>query len=758
MNPYTDLFTSAAQKYEEDPLWLQAIAQQESAFGPTKVSPKGASGIMQLMPDTAKEVGVTDVNDPAQNIQGGAQYYSKQRKKYNDPNTALMAYNWGPKNVDDWVAAGKPEDKVPAETREYVRLVNDHYKKLKGQPTTEMTITPTSEDGTEPAAGGSKWDRLATMLADDSDLPADAPAPKAAAGGSKWDRLAGMLNEDDAPEAPPPTMGDYATDVAKTIPSAVGRGLAAIPQIPAMAGNLVGDAIAFGGTKAYNTLAREPLSEAETAKIRKGFQPFYTGNTPLDAITQAGNAIITGEPGKVNPLTSDLFYDSKTTPGRLTGAAVQGAIAGPATGGSSAVMGALSGASGQAASEAYPNNPIATLAGGLLPTAAKAVGKAAVGKTTPEMAEVAKNAQERGINIPPGLMSDSPLARRTYSLLNRFGLANDNTPAEFTGAVAKTLGLENTNKLTNSVMADAKKDITSGYGRVAEMADESGGVGISDRTLDGLQELKSNAVEGSPRVDTFLNKLTEALDDDNKLSADSYKKLTQTGSFLDNLSKSEKPELRDLSRKIENLLQQDLSDSVSGEARKLLNETDKKYALWNLADASRDDVSGLVNPNTFSSQAWKKNANYFKSEKNLRTPSESYTLANIADQLKLLPSSGTAENAALMAMAHKIGGVLGSGGVGYSMAGGPGALLGTGAAVLGGKALGSALSSNWYRNMLIEKASQGGTAGRGNALLNYGLPASASINATQQNTKPLKLEIRPNEELPHVNLPALGIQ
>lgn len=88
------------------------------------VSPKGARGVMQLMPGTSRSpgFGVAPVRDDSEeeNRRVGQEYLDAMYRKYGDRNTALMAYNWGPGNVDRWIKEGRPADKVPAETRKYV--------------------------------------------------------------------------------------------------------------------------------------------------------------------------------------------------------------------------------------------------------------------------------------------------------------------------------------------------------------------------------------------------------------------------------------------------------------------------------------------------------------------------------------------------------------------------------------------------------------------------------------------------------------
>jgi len=87
----------------------------------TAVSRAGAKGVMQLMPATAKELGVKNPFDVNENMRGGVSYFSKLYSKYQDPKLAAMAYNWGPGNVDKWLKAGGDMNKVPKETYNYVQ-------------------------------------------------------------------------------------------------------------------------------------------------------------------------------------------------------------------------------------------------------------------------------------------------------------------------------------------------------------------------------------------------------------------------------------------------------------------------------------------------------------------------------------------------------------------------------------------------------------------------------------------------------------
>ena len=98
------------------------IAQKETgnlANPETAVSPAGALGVMQLMPRTARGLGVKDPLNPDENIPGGLRYAKQMLDKYGDEKLAAMAYNWGPGNVDKWLKSGKGIEALPRETRNY---------------------------------------------------------------------------------------------------------------------------------------------------------------------------------------------------------------------------------------------------------------------------------------------------------------------------------------------------------------------------------------------------------------------------------------------------------------------------------------------------------------------------------------------------------------------------------------------------------------------------------------------------------------
>ena len=125
--PYASLIRAAAEKHGLEEELLASVIAAESGFDPRAVSPKGAQGLMQLMPATAARLEVRDAFDPAQNIEAGTRYLKELLGRYQgDLRLALAAYNAGPERVTQY--KGIPPF---AETRAYIRRVQREYADRK---------------------------------------------------------------------------------------------------------------------------------------------------------------------------------------------------------------------------------------------------------------------------------------------------------------------------------------------------------------------------------------------------------------------------------------------------------------------------------------------------------------------------------------------------------------------------------------------------------------------------------------------------
>ena len=121
---------SASAAYHLDPDLVNSVIHAESGFNSRAVSPKGARGLMQLMPSTASQLGVEDAFDPEANVTGGSRYLRELLERYNfDLVKALAAYNAGPERVEQY--QGVPPFR---ETRAYVaRIVHEYNTKKIAQ-------------------------------------------------------------------------------------------------------------------------------------------------------------------------------------------------------------------------------------------------------------------------------------------------------------------------------------------------------------------------------------------------------------------------------------------------------------------------------------------------------------------------------------------------------------------------------------------------------------------------------------------------
>lgn len=145
----TEVVKAASGTYRLDPDLVNSVIRAESGFNVRAVSPKGAQGLMQLMPQTASQLGVQNAFDAQANVEGGTRYLRELLERYNfDLIKALAAYNAGPERVEHY--GGVPPY---YETKAYVsRIVRDfNKKKLAAQSSAKSTAKTTAKATEQPA-------------------------------------------------------------------------------------------------------------------------------------------------------------------------------------------------------------------------------------------------------------------------------------------------------------------------------------------------------------------------------------------------------------------------------------------------------------------------------------------------------------------------------------------------------------------------------------------------------------------------------
>ena len=128
------IIIQTSSRHQVDPAIVKAIIMAESGYNPRAISKAGAKGLMQLMPKTAQDLGVEDVLNPQQNIDGGVRYFKQLVNRFNgDLKLALAAYNAGSKTVRRY--KGVPPFKA---TQYYIKKVFEYYQLYKNQMTEEV--------------------------------------------------------------------------------------------------------------------------------------------------------------------------------------------------------------------------------------------------------------------------------------------------------------------------------------------------------------------------------------------------------------------------------------------------------------------------------------------------------------------------------------------------------------------------------------------------------------------------------------------
>lgn len=364
--------------------------------------------------------------------------------------------------------------------------------------------------------------------------------------------------------------------------------------------------------------------------------------------------------------------------------------------------------------DAKNNALLAGAFGAGVPAAFSAAGKAGnalLGKTSPEVAELAELAMKKyNIPIGPGQISESPMVKVADSVVNKLPftggtVSNAQQTAAFNRAVSKTLG-ENATSLTPDVMGKAADRIGSMFDDAAAQTKRiASDPAFDQKVLDVMTNAQMSLTEQQmkPLMQQFDNIIGKFQQGNGSITGDVYQELTKKGAPLWNAMKSADPGIRDTAIALRNVLDDAFERSASPEVVKQLRTARAQWkAMKTIEDLVEKSPTGDINPALLMGAVRKSYGDMAYGG-----GGELADLARIGQQfLKAPPSSGTAERLAVMNMLTKVGG---AGGLAATAAMNPGSIpmmaaIGAPAAVgylAAAKGAGALLRSQGLANRLI---------------------------------------------------------
>ena len=778
VSDYDPVIDEAAREWDVDPNWARSVMQQESggnavnAQGSPITSKAGATGLMQLMPQTWKDLGVADPTDPVQNIWGGVKYLAQMRDQFkgNIP-LATAAYNAGPDRVNAYVQNGSP---LPAETQAYVPAVAGHYQKFAGAPQAAAPASapalpevPSDADFLKQVSAPRVANPSASSVPSDDDflkqvgakgapstapgssttMPATTPATTPAATlpyGMQHlflqpDETAAMkAGGDQAVRDIGYGVNQAAAFVGNNVPgvngiySAVGydpnaevsRLAAAKSQYEQTYGNSGAASLGHGLTQTAATL---PIMAVANPLIAQGARAAASGIVGLSPeVGAAANAGIdflsgsAGAPSAASAGSAPIRIASQGAAGALQGgeaAAINGQPVGQG-----AVTGGAVGAAIPAASSAYN-----ALSG-------------ATSSLSPEVAQLAQLARDRyGITLKAPQLGLSPALAYANSALKMIpgsgaGAENAAAQGQFNRAVSQTFG-EDASKITPDVLSKAQTRI----GGVMNSIENGASVSLDDTFMNRAANIESAARASLTDseygiVQRQFGNIMKNIQDDGTISGTTYGNLIHKGSPLDAALNSSDSNIRNYATQIREALRDSLTSSLSPEDAAAYQLARTQYKNLKTVEplTLRADATGGPMPSTgdISPAALRARVNQQFSGIAQTQPGEVplNDLARIGQLMKEPPSSGTSERGSMMyagAKAAELGGALAAG----HYAGIWPAAAGLGAGIVGGRLVSSYLRSGALANRMINSSVNPLSYAPTNPLLQQYLPPLAAIGA-----------------------------
>lgn len=717
---------SAAPPAPTNPL-LAAQMNQESGGqdydnnGNILTSPKGAKGAMQVLDNTNLDpgYGVTPAQDDSveERDRVGRDYSAALIKHYGDKATGLAAYNWGPGNVDKWLKNGSNPDDLPAETKTYIKNImansggNQGTQYAQADTGTQTDASPDTsvlpkdpDQMSEPeldaylGAHGqgtakdpdqmSEAELDAFLSAHNSALPGMGNAATMSKASAADPNL--ILGGETADEKDQEKVDKILDDQASGK-----RGLFGLmgPQTTAATGlEFLGANQAFRHniTDPLKNNIINPIDDAIPDSVKNavgsGAKLFADTYDPSNLIR---GAVATGankvaQFGEDNPeIGQPIKFLAQAIPaGKLSG---EGIAAGTdlAKLGASATQN-LPGALGRfAGDESVSKGPLAGLTNKMTPTVA------------PQTAQLVKDASDLGINIPARVFAPGS----TSATLNKVGLMRgDNMKDEVTTALSKTMGHQGTSTLDVDTMSGIQKNIGNKMNDFALKADANGGIPIS---ADDLKGIADDSLADEPKVKKLVSKIQDRIGDDGTLKGTDYQALTKKGGVLDRAMNSSDTELSDTAKELRTHLDDQLQKTVDPKDLSDFQEARRQYRTLKIVQPIVESGGVTGQPDSAAKLFGAVSRNYGSMQNALKYNPQLGKIAQIVNEfpeaIKDTPKTTFAGKAAKIVTG-------GAAPLAIGAVGGVPAAATTAAILPGAYGAGKILSSNAFKNAILEKS------------------------------------------------------
>ena len=789
---YNDLIEAAARQHNVDPNLIKAVMFVESSGRPGAHNRESdARGLMQLIPDTARRLGVTDPHDPAQAIDAGARHLAESLNRHGDASRAILEYhggrrstNWGPRTrahhdavlnryntltqQSQQPAQANPE--TPAQTNQQTGQTQQSqptapdpiaaFLSGEGQNTQQPQAQPTRGSGIISQASASETPPNSQETAAPR---VNGPRVENMTNDAIGQFLFGVENPDT--QRPDPATGEIPparrqTTAGERVGAGLNRGLRDVLDAPAE----------FLANKAESSGLTQYLRDSSFGKfLERVGVPITTGQQTTDANLaerktyedqfgdsglalagrvggqvagvlgplRAGGAVLSGAgsiarataptltapmvpaaqalAGTATPANPFLRFGARATTGAVQGAATTAMTLDPTQDtGTQMAIGTGAGAAGNAVLAPAISAGSNSLRQFLSPS------------VNPQVAALAQRAEALGVPVRGSQISESPFIKWLDETLNNIPgsgqvARNSEQRAQFTRAVSKAIG-ENTDTITRDTLQAAERRIGGTMGDIAKRTT----LRTDQQFTDALQKVEDELLR-MPLPEGSAKALARQLEDvrnatsSGTMSGESYQAFTRYGTPLSMAQRSPDPNIRHFAGQVRDALDDMLERSAAPELVDGLRQARSQWrAMVNVVEPMIEkSPNGQIDPAALLTRI---RAAYPDFLRRGTGGNELGELAMIGAQfMPRMPNSGSAQRVAIGAGIANTGAYLLDP---TMLATGLGVTAGTAAT---GRAAASALGSDWYRNMLLNRGVPG-AIGRG--IDEVGASANRLLDAT----------------------------